>query len=843
MPSIPTLIVAPAILAAGIAYKYTGNDERQGRGRLQDSQEYLLRYGGKRRSSNSNSQEQASNWDSNDRLQHTNEFIPTNMVGSNLQRYPGESGNVNSLATQTGEAKYQPRRHANSEQQFDSYQPQGITKKVLPSAIIGPYPRSDKEREHAPWFYKATRNMTLDLGPIEHQDDKKLQERDALQEASIEHIAAPLGDKSPHPTLTKTAKYASDSPVAKASRAAEDITDKGVRKEDANQAAMNVSKDKSADVKSSLQQKQETQGANGNTGWFGGSTSGRNAGDSVKDGVEETADNARGWFWSKKKDVDDESSKLAESAKQKGNEAVDNAKETADETRGWFWNKKRDVEDAASDAAESARQKTNEAVDSAKETADNARGWFWSKKQDAENTASDMAESAKQKTNEAVDNVKETADETRGWFWNKKQDVEDSASNMAESAKQKTNEAVDNVKETADKTSSWFWSKKQDVQDAASDTAESARQKTNEAVDSAKETADNARGWFWSKKQDAENTASNMAESVKQKTNEAVDNVKETADETRGWFWNKAQDTRDTASNAATSAEQGVSGATQSAMQGASDAAGSLSQGAKDAAGSLKQGAKGAGDSMHQVGTDASNWMQGQKQNAQDSARGAAEEAGSWFSGKTDDLGRSIDSSRSTAWNAATKAEDSSRAWLWDKTSQADHAISNAANAVERTAEQASTNAQQRANAARNAAADIPSRDPSIAGQKEGSWYARRDSAVGDDLTGRAKAAGDSVAQTLDTKFDEARAALRATGEDLRAMAENAMPHSSGEGLIDGQKSGREIRSVGGISGTSASDAANRAAALADAADARPEGSLRFVENHSGIPVIDSSSR
>ncbi|KAJ1739331.1 hypothetical protein LPJ68_004780 [Coemansia sp. RSA 1086] len=825
MPSIPTLIVAPAILAAGIAYKYTGNDER--RGRLQDSQEYLLRYGGKRRASG-NLEQDSSNSDT-DRLQHANEFIPTTMVGSNLQRYPGDTGN--SLATQTGEAKYHSRYHGPSEQQFDSYQPQGMTKKVLPSEIIGPYPRSDKERENAPWFYKATHNFSLDLGPIEHQNDEVLRRRDSLQEASIEQVA-PLSGKSPHPTLTKTAKYASDSPLAKASRAAEDITDKGVKKEDANQAAMNVSKDKTTNLRDSLRQKQDTQGASGNSGWFEGSSE-QAAGDRAKGKAKEAADETRGWFWSKKKSVEDESSKLTESAKQKGNEAVDSVKGAADETRGWFWNKKQDAENAASDMAESAKQKTNKAAENVKDAADETRGWFWSKKQDVEDVASDTTEAARQKTNKAVDNVKETADNARGWFWNKKQDAENAASDMAESAKQKGSEAVDSAKETADKTSNWFWSKKQNVQDAASDAAESAKQKGNDAVESVKDSADKTSNWFWSKKQDAENAASDMAESARQKSNEAVDSVKETADKTSGWFWNKAQDTKDAASSAATSARQGVSGATQSAMQGASDAAGSLSQGAKDAAGSLKQGAKGAGDSMHQVGTDAGNWMQGQKQSA-------VEEAGSWLSGKTDDLGRSIDNSASKARNAAAKAEDSSRAWLWDKTSQADRAISSAANSVERTASNASANAQQRANAARDAAADIPP-NTSSAGSKEGSWYARRDSAVGDDLAGKAKSAGNSVAQTLDAKFDEARAALRATGEDLRVMAENAVPHSSGEGLVDGQKSGREIRSVGGISGTSASDTANRAAALADAADAHPEGGLRFVENHSGIPVIDST--
>ncbi|KAJ2642212.1 hypothetical protein IW137_002798, partial [Coemansia sp. RSA 1287] len=181
-----------------------------------------------------------------------------------------------------------------------------------------------------------------------------------------------------------------------------------------------------------------------------------------------------------------------------------------------------------------------------------------------------------------------------------------------------------------------------------------------------------------------------------------------------------------------------------------------------------------------------------------------------------------IDNSAATA----ARTGDRSRAWLWEKKSAADETISNAAGSVERSADNASARAQQHADAARDMAADRMPR--ASGGTGDQSWHTRRDSGL--DMPESKHA--NSVLHSLDAKFDDAREALRSTGHDLRAMAERAVPKSSGEGLISA--SGSEMHAVGGIDGTSASVVANRAAGN--------RTNLGFVESNSGIPVLDSTS-
>ncbi|KAJ2316106.1 Serine protease 56, partial [Coemansia sp. RSA 2702] len=163
---------------------------------------------------------------------------------------------------------------------------------------------------------------------------------------------------------------------------------------------------------------------------------------------------------------------------------------------------------------------------------------------------------------------------------------------------------------------------------------------------------------------------------------------------------------------------------------------------------------------------------------------------------------------------------DRSRAWLWQKTSDADQQLAHAAGSVERTADSASARAQERAEAARTEIAD--SGRESADKLRDRSWYARRDSAV--DYDEPQLKNQNSVMQALDNKFDEARAALRSTREDLKAMA----PQPSNEGLVGVGEA--QIGRAGGINGTSASDAANRAA------NGQPV-ELKFVESNSGIPL------
>ncbi|KAJ2390949.1 hypothetical protein H4S02_001583, partial [Coemansia sp. RSA 2611] len=333
MSTIPTLIVAPAILAAGLAYRYGGSDRRSGR--IQDSQEYFVRHG-TRRGSNL---EQQSAGDEAPRMQHMNELIPTTMIGPGLQRYPG-AGDVNSLAAQTGETKYFPVAHPD-DKHFDSYKPQGISSKLYRSTIIGPYPRNEDERHDSSVLSRAMHGVTGDLGPIEHQSDAALRYQDKLQQSvpQAEHLR---GSPSVHPTLTKSSMYKSDAPVNQASRAAKDVTDQQrVSDKDANQAAIDVTRQGTRDEQ--LQKERELAAARESSG---------------------------GWFWNTKKQAEDKAGEIADSAKDKANE-----------TRGWFWGKKEQAEDKAAQAADAVKGRAEETVDAVKNKADETRGWFWSTKQ------------------------------------------------------------------------------------------------------------------------------------------------------------------------------------------------------------------------------------------------------------------------------------------------------------------------------------------------------------------------------------------------------------------------------------------------------------------------------
>ncbi|KAJ2368440.1 hypothetical protein H4S01_001592 [Coemansia sp. RSA 2610] len=796
MSTIPTLIVAPAILAAGLAYRYGGSDRRSGR--IQDSQEYFVRHG-TRRGSNL---EQQSAGDEAPRMQHMNELIPTTMIGPGLQRYPG-AGDVNSLAAQTGETKYFPVAHPD-DKHFDSYKPQGISSKLYRSTIIGPYPRNEDERHDSSVLSRAMHGVTGDLGPIEHQSDAALRYQDKLQQSvpQAEHLR---GSPSVHPTLTKSSMYKSDAPVNQASRAAKDVTDQQrVSDKDANQAAIDVTRQGTRDEQ--LQKERELAAARESSGgWFWNTKKqAEDKAGEIADSAKDKANETRGWFWGKKEQAEDKAAQAADAVKGRAEETVDAVKNKADETRGWFWSTKQQAEDKASDAADTVRDKASDAANTAKQAADDTRGWFWNKKEQAEDKAGEAANAVKGKAEETADAVKNKADETRGWFWSTKQQAEDKASDAADTVRDKASDAANTAKQAADDTRGWFWNKKEQAEDKAGEAANAVKDRAGDMADSAKQAADDTQGWFGAQKERAQDIAS-----------QAADSMRGTAQDAEGWLRSK----KDDAASAAESARLGARGAMQAAGQGASDAADSLREGASDAAQSLGHGASGAADSLRQVGSSAKQntardtrggWLQDTKQTAEN----AAGEARSWLAGTTDDLGRS-----------AEATADRSRAWLWQKTSDADQQLAHAAGSVERTADSASARAQERADAARTEIAD--SGRESADKLRDRSWYARRDSAV--DYDEPQLKNQNSVMQALDNKFDEARAALRSTREDLKAMA----PQPSNEGLVGVGEA--QIGRAGGINGTSASDAANRAA------NGQPV-ELKFVESNSGIPVINSSN-
>ncbi|KAJ1745884.1 hypothetical protein LPJ58_005826, partial [Coemansia sp. RSA 1591] len=312
MSTIPTLIVAPAIVAAGVAYKYAGGSDRYGGTRLQDRQEYYVKGGASGRRGSTGSLEHQSGIDGRTgRGLHANEFIPTTMVGPGLQQYPGSA--ANSLAAQTGETKYRPAKFDGSSS-FDSYHPQGISTKQVPEHIIGPFPRSDEERKHSSWLSRVAYKLTGDLGPIEHQNDDILRRRDEIRERAEEKVPmAQGGSGPPRIGVHKTSMYASDAPVHKASRAADDVTREGVKNADANQAAIDVTREGTRD---------ESQSRFGNN-YSADDRAGR---------VNQRADQSSGWFWNKKQEADDATLGAVDKAKRRASDAEYSAKEAVDKT-------------------------------------------------------------------------------------------------------------------------------------------------------------------------------------------------------------------------------------------------------------------------------------------------------------------------------------------------------------------------------------------------------------------------------------------------------------------------------------------------------------------------------
>ncbi|KAJ2080091.1 hypothetical protein H4R24_003330 [Coemansia sp. RSA 988] len=741
MSAIPTLIVAPAVVAAGIAYRFSGGNDRNRMGGATSAR------GGQRgdtmTSGFDNEQNIGVHQGGSQKQQHINEYIPTTMVGTGLSRFDPQG--TNSLATQTGPSK--PRSEYRGEKDpFPHYHPSTITTKEYSKPLIGPYPRTDEEHQQQSWFGRLMDKVTGNLGPIEHQDEMRRTinpARDSEQfsgdDRQFHMKGSPYSSKTfpgadrtgPRPTLARSNKNTSDAPVNVASRAADDVTYKGVDDVDANRAAVNVTR----------------QG--------------------------EKAKSSGLWSEGNKYDIDPSSNK-----------------QPLQESKGWLWGKKHDADQAASNIADSAKQSVNEAAgsvkqgvqdvaDSTRQAADNTGGWFWNKKQDVDHTSANVADSARQGASEVADN-------TRGWFWNKKQDVDQTASNVSDYARQDARNAVDATKQVADNTRGWFWDKKQDVDQTAANVANSARQEANETVDATKQVADNTRDWLWNKKEDAEQTAANAADATKQ-----------TAAETRDWIGRKKQDVDESASNAAAN----VKDATNAAVEGTEEWLRAKKNNAEAAAG-----------------------------NALDSVRGTAASARDWVEDTSSELGRNAANAAGSAVNAVERTGDESRAWLWNQKSKADQAIADTANSIELNADDASARAQQAANSARHSANQRTNFN--------GSGLSRQQQTIPEDsrtpsLMTSASAKGDSIIHALDERVDEARAALRATGQDLRSMAEHARPQPTNEGLV--QVGGKKIRDVGGIAGTSADGSSNRVAA-------GDQIKLRLVENNSGIPVLSSGN-
>ncbi|KAJ2025622.1 hypothetical protein GGI06_000509 [Coemansia sp. S85] len=490
--------------------------------------------------------------------------------------------------------------------------------------------------------------------------------------------------------------------------------------------------------------------------------------------TRDSVNDARDRFRSMKREVD-------EDIDQKAAEALRSATQAFDETQGWFWSTKKSVDDAAASAVDDAKKTANDVADSAKDAADKTRDWFWSTKKGVDEAAAS-----------AVDGAKQAAEETQGWFQSKKQEADDAAQSAAQDVKRRASDMTDSARQAA-----------KDAQEATAAAAQDVRRRASDASDSAKQAAEETRGWFWSKKQEADDAAQSAAQDIKRRASDASDSAKQAADSTWSWLWWKKKEVDDTAATAL-------------------DAAKSQAQSARDSAAAKSQQAK---EALGDAAETASDWVSVQKESADDamaaaadSARQSASNARDWAESTRDDISNSIG-----------RADDASRAWLWNAKGQVDQAVADTAGAVRQQAEAASNSAYESADAASRSywqrglgsGTNAGWRGPSADSAKEDSQKQRRDSLLSgiDD---------NAVIHTLDEKFNEARSMLRSTAGEIKTMANDAGSAAS-ETLRTAAEKTLPRPTTDGIITKEPSD------------DGHRDDQAQFVEVDSHIPLLSSS--
>ncbi|KAJ2318638.1 hypothetical protein GGI00_006554, partial [Coemansia sp. RSA 2681] len=311
----------------------------------------------------------------------------------------------------------------------------------------GRYPRTTDEIEHTSWLQRTARSITGDLGPIEHQEAVV-----GIQTAGdSQQSAAGRREGAPQFSVRDSAKDIRDRSVHDAARAAEDVTAHLPRDDDANKAAQHVTRSDIDGIGAGLDQAKQT--------------------------IKQAADETRGWFRSKKEEIDDSAAKAAADADRMANDISDSTKQAYDETQGWFWTKKKEIDDAAAKTVDDANRMASEVSESAKQAADKTRGWFWSKKKEVDDNAAKTVDDANRMARGVSESAKGAA-----------ADVDRMASDISESTKQ-----------AFDETQGWFWSQSQEAGDAARD----AKRRASDVTDSAKQAAGEARDKLASKKQEA----------------------------------------------------------------------------------------------------------------------------------------------------------------------------------------------------------------------------------------------------------------------------------------------------------------------------------------------------
>ncbi|KAJ2741185.1 hypothetical protein GGI20_005359 [Coemansia sp. BCRC 34301] len=577
MSTIPTLIVAPAILAAGIAYKYAGGGEgsadsrnggqantvhRRRRSEMDNIGEGVssAQIAGERRSSLGARFEQ----DFQPRVPSQRQladasFIPTTMLrGTTLQAQ---------AAGISGEAPNE-QKSSSLDSRKELYGMSGGPAELAPDSA-GRYPRTTDEIEHTSWLQRAARSITGDLGPIEHQEAVISVQRAAEEKQPV----AGSREGAPHGFVRDSAKDIRDRSVHDAARAAEDVAARMPPGDDANKAAQDAT---------------------------------RSGADDARQTAKHAADEMRGWLWSKRKDVDDAVAQAESDVDRMAHNIADSTNQALDETQGWFWSKKKEADDAAAKAAEDVDRMTSNVSDATNKAADKAHGWFSSMKKDADDAAAKAAEDVDRMARDISDSTKQAFDETQGWFWSKKkeagdaaQGVADNARNKLASAKEEAGEATQNIKRQASDASdsmwSWLWSKKKEVDDTATS-----------ALNTAKGQAESARDSVAEKSQQAKDAVTGAAETaddwLKEKQARAKDAARQSATDARSW----AEDTKDDIANSFGRADDVT-------RAWAWDKKGQVDQAIADAAGAVQQSAEDASNRALESADAASRsyWQRG----------------------------------------------------------------------------------------------------------------------------------------------------------------------------------------------------------------------------------------
>ncbi|KAJ1916053.1 hypothetical protein GGI09_004453 [Coemansia sp. S100] len=492
MATIPTLIVAPAIIAAGIAYKYSG-------GEGSDARNIGPASAMRRRRSEMDTVGERFEQDYRMPTRLAGTFIPTSVLrgGTALQaQAAGSSGDQGSLSSR-----------------MTLYGMSGGPTELTPDHT-GRYPRTSDEIEHTSWLQRAARSITGDLGPIEHQE----------RVVSIQHAG-----ESQHP-----AEHADYAPRYFVRESVDNTRDRSAQE------------------------------------------------------VERAVDEARGWYQSKKKEIDDDINQAA-------SDVVSSTKQAYDETQGWYRSKKKEVDDAAASAVDEVKQVANEVSESTQDAANKSRewfqsktkevdedisqaydetqGWFWAKKQEADNAVADVADDIKRRASDMSDAARQSANEARDKLASKKQEAEEATAAAARDIRRRASDASESAKQTADNTWSWLWSKKKEVDDTAANT-----------LDSAKDQAQSASDWVAAKKQSADNAASEAVDTARDTADSARDWLKDTKDDvsnsvgraddvSRAWLWNAKGQVDQAIADTASVVQQEAESASNSAMESADAAA------------------------------------------------------------------------------------------------------------------------------------------------------------------------------------------------------------------------------------------------------------------------------